>query len=538
MGAAENTALKDALDLPVTTGAELLAKIEALETAVANANAWVAAYNEAKAPLVAALERFEADYNDAENGALDYMNKERWATAISMAQAAAEAKDVTDSYDGFEAATSNLVAALDAATVSVGEYAALKAAINEANAHYNGGNWGDGAFQRPTSAKESLNTTSAQATYDAATADGEDVTSVTKTLNDAMGAIVLNAPGEGTCYKIIMGDLTWTNNNNATMLATKDKSLVFVKGGQSEAQGLYSINFIGKNDNYAHALTFNAVKDATNQYTISFVDNDGATRYICDGSVTGAGTGTYGIRTTTDAAKALPVEVRATATEGVWNLYNTVAKELLGAQDAGLFTTTRNNNLKIMEAPKHEVTLALSEVGWATLMLPFDAELPEGVIAYSCKEADGEVLTLTEAESLKANTPYLMNGEKSEHTFTGYGLASKDSYTDGLFVGTYVDYQTTADGKTYVLQNNNGNLAFYLVQETAQPWIRTNRCYMIYEAANGAPVFRIGKGTTGIAPSTLNAQPSTVIYDLMGRKVTTMMKDGMYIVNGKKVVIR
>ena len=41
--------------------------------------------------------------------------------------------------------------------------------------------------------------------------------------------------------------------------------------------------------------------------------------------------------------------------------------------------------------------------------------------------------------------------------------------------------------------------------------------------------------TTSIEPSTLNPQPSTVIYDLQGRCVQQMEK-GVYIVNGKKVI--
>ena len=171
--------------------------------------------------------------------------------------------------------------------------------------------------------------------------------------------------------------------------------------------------------------------------------------------------------------------------------------------------------------------------------MPFDAELPEGVKAYSCTGADGETLTLTKAESLKANTPYLMNGEESTHVFTGYGLADKDSYTDGLFTGTYVDYQTTADGKTYVLQNQDGNLAFYLVTDAAQPWIRAYRSYMVYEGAAGAPNFSLGRGegTTSIDKAQLTID-NVVIYDLMGRKVSTMEKGGVYIVNGKKLVIK
>ena len=551
MGTAENEALVAAIELSNTfdkTPEGLNGAVDALTEAVANAKAWVTAYNEAKVPLVAALERFEADYNDAQNGVLShlYMCKSLWTAAINMAKAAADAKDVLNSYDGFETAAENLNDALDAVTRSDGEYEALDAAIKTASSLYSGGNWGDQPFQRPTSAKENLNTTAAQATYDAAEADGEAVTSVTEALNNGLNGIVLNAPKEGTCYKIVMGDLTWTNNDNATMLSTKDKSLVFVKGGQSEVQGLYSINFIGKNNNYAHALIFNAVKNKINQYTISFIDNDGATRYICDGSVTGAGTGVYGIRTTTDAANALPVEVRATATEGVWNLYNTVAKELLGAQDAGFFTTARNNNLKIMEAPKNEVTLTFSSVGWATLILPFDAELPEGVLAYSCGDTDETegTLTLEKAESLKANTPYLMNSYGKEFTFSGYGLATKDSYTDGLFTGTYENYKTTNDGKTYVLQNINGEVAFYLVGEKAQPTVKPNRIYMTYESTNGAAAPRFsfgrGEGTTSVdnMEPTANSQQPIVVYDLMGRKVTTMEKGGMYIVNGKKVIVK
>lgn len=41
--------------------------------------------------------------------------------------------------------------------------------------------------------------------------------------------------------------------------------------------------------------------------------------------------------------------------------------------------------------------------------------------------------------------------------------------------------------------------------------------------------------TTGISDVTVDAD--TVVYDLFGRKVSTMQK-GVYIVNGKKVLIK
>lgn len=533
MGTAENTALKDALDLPVTTGAELLAKIEALETAVANANAWVTAYNEAKAPLVAALERFEADYNDAENGALDHMAKSLWATAISMAQAAAEAKDVTDSYEGFEAATANLVAALDAATVSVGEYAGLKAAIAEANAYYNGGNWGDQPFQRPTSVKETLNTTTAQATYDAAEADGEDVTSVTEALNNAVDAIVLNVPEDGQRFYIKVATEGHGKLGNA-VLATLGAT------GENNPTG-YGLNANNAvKGHLAQAFTFTQV-EGSNLYNISIVRPEG-TVYLTYGSLNGsaAGWSKQQIQATTDPVKKGEFKIEATTKEGVLKILNTEDNNYLDCQNGGsIYTDTgiEAEEFNFVLASENEVTLTISVAEWATLILPFADALPEGVKAYSCEETDGENLTLVEAESIDANTPYLVSGAAGTYTFTGYGMADKDAYTEGLFTGTYVDYQTTAGNNTYVLQNGAEGVAFYLVGEDAQPMVKAYRCYMTYDAAAGAPVFRIGKGTTSIDNVQLT-NDNVVIYDLMGRKVNTMVKGGMYIVNGKKVVIK
>ena len=530
MGAEKIAALNSALNLPVTTGQELLDKIEALNTAIANANAWVGEYNNAKAPLVAALERFEADYNDAQNGALNHMNKDRWATAISMAQAAAVAKDVTNSYDGFENATNNLVVALDAATTSVNEYSALDAAIKTASSLYLGGNWGDQAFQRPTSAKESLNTDNAQAVYNAATADGEGVTSVTEALNNGLNGIVLNAPAENTRYRMVTDYAGWEHTGKAVTYIANDRA----------DHGLYNIKYYAApNANYAQSFTFTAVEDKADCYTLSMTDVDGNERYVCTGSVYGGNASQ--LRTTTEAGKALAVKVIATATDGIHQLWNTEANEYIGGQDAGFFTVNSHTTFRLQEAAKANVTLTLSKVGWATLILPFDAELPENVKAYSCGEADGETLTLVEAESLKANTPYLMNGQESTHKFSGYGLADKDSYTEGLFTGTYVEYQTAAGNGIYVLQNIDGDVAFYLVGENAQPTVKPNRIYMVYEGAAGAPKFSFGRGegTTSIDNSQMTIDNSQlIIYDLMGRKVNTMEKGNMYIINGKKVIIR
>lgn len=539
MGTAENDALVAAIKLSNTfekTPEGLNGAVDALTEAVDNAKAWIEEYNKAKAPLVAALERFEADYNDAQNGALKHMNKNRWACAISMAQAAAVAKDITDSYKGFEAATKDLVAALEAATISIGEYADLKYAIDNANIIITSGNIGDEPFQRKKSLVDALGSTDDElAVYNAAEKDGEEVTSLTEALKNG-SVIELNAPAEGDVFKVaIRSDASWK---------FYEKPLTFADNGK-DGVAMYKdrdANF------YAQTLMFKKVEG--NKYTMSTIAADGSELYASTGITSGNGNNNSQIRLTNDPAKALNIEVIPTATDGLYNLKNTEANALLGCQDGndkekgGLFTTGVRNAFTITKVDMPSVTIKTPNY-WATMILPFAADIPEGLTVYSCAEADGDELTLKTVDKIEANTPYLICGKTKdfEHTFTGFGAATTTSYEVGLFTGTYVEYQTTANSNTYVLQNIAGEVAFYLVGKV-QPKVTPYRIYMTYKSTDGAaaPKFSFGRseGTTSVdnMEPTANSHQPIVVYDLMGRKVTTMGKDGMYIVNGKKVVIK
>ena len=533
MGAAQDAALQNAIDMPVATGAELKAKIAALEAAVVAANAWVGEYNNAKISLVTALERFEADYNNAQNGALNHMNKDRWAYAVEMAQAAAVAKDVTDSYEGFESAAGDLNDALDAATVSINEYASLKAAIDEANTLYAGDDWGNEPFQKPESVKEGLNTAkaTAQTAYDVAEVEGGGVTALIESLNTTVNGVVLNAPEEGQRFYIKVATEGHGKNGNAWLMTLG-------KTGDNNRTG-YGIN--ANNAVQPHlnqAFIFTQV-EGSNLYNISIERAEG-TVYLTYGALNGSAAGwkNQQIQATTDEGKKGEFKIVPTGKNGVLKIFNTIDNNYLDCQDGGsIYTDTgiSNEEFAFELASEHEVTLSISAARWATLILPFDAELPDGAKAWSCAEADGEMLTLTEATSLKANTPYLMSGNAGEYYFSGYGLADKDSYTDGLFTGTYAEI--AAPVGSYVLQKNNDVLGFYLVGET-KPTVKAYRCYMTYKGA-GAPMFRIGEDeTTSIHNSEFSTQDSAVVYDLMGRKVNTLEKGGMYIVNGKKVIVK
>ena len=117
----------------LTSTAKCTSAINDLRTAISAAETWIGNYEKAKQPLVKALERFEADYNDGANGPLKKIASSKWNTIIDKVKAAATAKDVVGSYSGFAAPANELVAALDAADSDIEKFDLLKKEIGYAN---------------------------------------------------------------------------------------------------------------------------------------------------------------------------------------------------------------------------------------------------------------------------------------------------------------------------------------------------------------------------------------------------------------------
>ena len=538
MGTAENTALANAITLgegTISTPADLNGAVDALNTAVANANAWVAAYNEAKAPLVAALERFEADFNLG-NGLHGYMKNGLWANVLDQVQAAAVAKDVTDSYEGFADAANNLNTALDAAQASINMYANLAAEISYAEAY------------TPVVAENADGHTAAievaQAAYTAAEID--DASALIFDMQNYRALDYIHVTKRYT--EIELGEWTgqtnsgdgehWSNNQETTYFDYSKWSNGYINGANEATQtinllaGEYVLMAAGRAANVAGTEAYIKVNDTKVNFPSKDaygygIATDGAANYAADGTY-GRDNEGYGweYRFITFT---LTEEAEVTLVAGMTIDVNTADLSWASVCTPVLYKRTAT-----------EVDLVITDAEWATFMLPFDAELPDGVKAYSCDEVAGDALVLEEAESFVANTPYLVNGAEGTYNFSGYSIAEEDNYTVGLFTGTYVEIEEAPVG-SYVLQKNDDVVAFYLVGEEIQPTVGAYHCYLTVPAeVAGAPMFSISRGedTTGIENATLNTQHSTVIYDLMGRRVDTMVKGNMYIVNGKKVIVK
>lgn len=174
---------------------------------------------------------------------------------------------------------------------------------------------------------------------------------------------------------------------------------------------------------------------------------------------------------------------------------------------------------------------------FSTAILPFDAELPVGLEAYSCESTNGENLVLSNQTSMKAFTPYILYAPNGyEGTLSGTVDAEKyaKQVTEGYLTGTVVAHEVTGGEGHYVLQNQGEGPMFYRVGDTYFG-IPAGKCWLTLPAsAQGVASFQLHR-PTGIETIPVSTLDANAIYDLSGRRIAHPSK-GVYIVGGKKVV--
>lgn len=116
------------------------------------------------------------------------------------------------------------------------------------------------------------------------------------------------------------------------------------------------------------------------------------------------------------------------------------------------------------------VTLTVSAAGLATWVLPFDAELPDGVRAFTLAYAGEDKIECTEVDVITANQPVLIEAEAGTYDFTSADNAVvtyASTPAEGALIGTYYDLSplvaNVGDNYNYVLANGAAGVAFYPV---------------------------------------------------------------------------
>lgn len=171
---------------------------------------------------------------------------------------------------------------------------------------------------------------------------------------------------------------------------------------------------------------------------------------------------------------------------------------------------------------------------YGTFCAPFDVEVPAGVTAYTVPSIDGNLLNLQEVSgTIPANTPVVLYAESGLEKVMFFGLAEEGNPVADVLTGVYEN--TVVPVGSYVLQNLNGKVGFYLVAEGKQPTLGANRCYLTVPASGVKAFYLDGDDATGISNVDANVDANEVIYNIAGQRINELQK-GINIVNGKKIL--
>lgn len=241
---------------------------------------------------------------------------------------------------------------------------------------------------------------------------------------------------------------------------------------------------------------------------------------------------------TKDSGTLFRVNIESEYAEGSWPI------GAIKVYDAELNTIEQPYDAPVTETivPVHtgETTLPLkvsTAAKWSTCILPFSAEIPEGVTAYTCSNHNEEYIYLEKAESFEAYTPYILYAENGyEGNLSGTVEATiPDNAKTGVVAGGLLNGaivpQTATEG--YVLQKQAEGVQFYAIADKDSFVIPAGKCWMkIPDGASRALSFKTDDEAAGINNVTIPV--SSRSFDLSGRQQKT--DKGVIIKNGKKTL--
>jgi hypothetical protein len=181
----------------------------------------------------------------------------------------------------------------------------------------------------------------------------------------------------------------------------------------------------------------------------------------------------------------------------------------------------------LYRAPK---SATIGDAGYATFATDKAVKF-EGVEAYVAT-INGSSLTLTAVTEVPANTAVILKGAADTYSFPVIDAAAAVGAND-LKVS---DGSVTGD-KIYVLAKpEDKEVGFYLLDSSKK--VPAGKAYIQLPAdAPALDFIGFGSETTGIKGVNSETSTNTGYYNLAGQRVAQPTK-GLYIVNGKKVVIK
>ena len=197
-----------------------------------------------------------------------------------------------------------------------------------------------------------------------------------------------------------------------------------------------------------------------------------------------------------------------------------------------------------IEEMGNDITIGSAGMGTFCSTHALDFSGTEDIKAYivsAFKPSTGEV-TLTRITDVPANTGIVVKGNANTYAIPwGPGETVVANMLVGVTTNTVLN-KVDGDYTNYILAKKNGNLGFYAVSDGST--LSAGKAYLPLPTAqlpSGAGARQMtmifDDETTGIEDNNREIINNNCYYDLQGRRVSTPTR-GLYIVNGKKVIIK
>ena len=208
---------------------------------------------------------------------------------------------------------------------------------------------------------------------------------------------------------------------------------------------------------------------------------------------------------------------------------------------------TRLDNIYLFAPDRVEnVVIEIKGLGIRTYASDYalDFSEVEGLTAYAATGITGDKLTMTKVGQVAAGEGLMLKGTAST-TYTVPIVDEAEAIQGNMLVGLTAKsttvYQVDGEYTTFILANVDDDINWYMLLEESYSF-GPNIAYLKLPTSDvpttRALTMEYGSDTDGINSITPNAYNSNNVYDLQGRKVTTLNKKGIYIIGGRKVVMK
>lgn len=199
-----------------------------------------------------------------------------------------------------------------------------------------------------------------------------------------------------------------------------------------------------------------------------------------------------------------------------------------------------------LDAALPEITFnTLNGKNYATYYLPFAAKAPEGVKAYAGAISDGYV-KLTEYVNgvIPANKGVLLVSDtQASASFTLADESEVTEQTNELTgVLTTTELSSVANSNQVRIFSKKNEVAGFYVPNANITTLAANKAYIVAPTSTNALALSFDGESTGISTildDTAQTNDSNApIYDLGGRRVIHALTPGIYVKNGKKLIVK